>query len=72
MYLRHMAKFISKLMVCYTCSKACQKSLASQLKCHALWAKLNHKNDHIFVCLTDVVHIAMAGYDKLFLRLTSW
>ena len=25
------------------------KSLASQLKYHALWAKVNHKNDHIFV-----------------------
>jgi len=29
-------------------------------KCHALWAKLNH-----------VLHIVIAGYDKLFLCLTS-
>jgi len=25
MYLRHMAKFRSNLVVCYTCSKVCQK-----------------------------------------------
>ena len=30
------------------CSKACQKSCITT-KCHALWAKLNHKNNHIFV-----------------------
>jgi len=56
-----MAKFRSKLVACYMCSKACQKSRASQLKCHALWAKLNHKN----------VHIAIARYDRLFLYFTS-
>jgi len=55
-----MAKFRSKLVVCYMCSTACQRSLASQVKCRALWAKLNHKN-----------HNAIAGHDKLFLCLTS-
>jgi len=66
-----MAKFRSKLVACYTCSKACQKSCITT-KCHAQWPKLNHKNDCIFVhFLTDVDHIVTAGYDKLFLCLTS-
>jgi hypothetical protein len=62
-----MAKFRSKLVACYMCSKAGQKSLATQLKCNSLWAKLNHKNDHICLRCTDVLHAAIAGYDKLFL-----
>jgi hypothetical protein len=71
MYLRHVAKFRSKLVACYMCRKACQKSCITT-KCHALWAKMSHKNDDIFyLCLTDVVYIVIVGYDKLFLCLTS-
>jgi len=67
-----MAKFRSKLVACHMCSTACQKSYITT-KCHALWAKLNHKNDHIFVYVLEmyVVHIVIAGYDKLFLCLIS-
>jgi len=49
MYLRHMAKFISKLAACYTCNTACQKSCIEIEVSYALWAKLNHKNIHIIV-----------------------
>jgi len=63
-----MAKFRSKLVACYMCSKARQKSCITT-KCHALWVKLNHMNNNLNVCLTDV-HIAVE-YDKLFLCLTS-
>jgi len=36
LYLRHMDKFGSKLVACYTCTKGCQK-------CRALWAKMKNK-----------------------------
>jgi hypothetical protein len=49
MYLRRMAKFRSKIVACYTYSQKHVSSHASQLKWHALWAKLNHKNDYVFV-----------------------
>ena len=53
MYLRQMAKFRSKVVACYTCSKACQKSCITT-KCHILWAKLNHKNHHKFVYVLEI------------------
>jgi len=56
MYLWHMAEFTSKLVAYFTCSKACQKSCITP-KCHALWAKLNHKNDHIFVSVLQMQFI---------------
>ena len=43
-----MANFRSKLVACYTCSKACQKSCITT-KYHVLWAKVNHKNDLMYV-----------------------
>ena len=48
MYLGNMAKFRSKQVACYTYSKACYKSCITT-KCHALWSKLNNKNNHIFM-----------------------